>query len=163
MASAARLSCAALTRVLLATVFFDMKPSCILYLEDDPNDVFLLRYALKASALPAEIVHVSTPGEFAAAIDERKPDLILADSNVPGFDTNAALTIARERCPATPFYYLTGFTTEQRAAACKAAGARGCLLKNDRRAVSAAIREALGFGAGPDVDRDARQEMQPGQ
>lgn len=135
-----------------------MKPSCILYLEDDQNDVFLLRYALKASALPAEIVHVSTPAEFASAIEERQPDLILADSNVPGFDTNAALVIARERCPATPFYYLTGFTTEQRAAACKAAGAKGCLLKNDRHAVNAAIREALGFAAAPAESRDPTKD-----
>jgi two-component system, NtrC family, sensor kinase len=121
-----------------------MKPACILYVEDDQNDVFLLRYMLKANALPVEIVHVSTPEEFSTAIEQRKPDLILADSNVPGFDTNAALVMARERCPTTPFFYLTGFTTEQRTAACRAAGAHGCLLKNDRNAVSAAIRGALG-------------------
>ena len=115
----------------------------ILYVEDDENDVFLLRFALKAGAIPAEITHVSTPKEFSDAIEQVKPDLILADSNVPGFDTEAALRLARARCPSTPFFYLTGFTTEQRTAALKAAGAQGCLCKNDRAAVTEAIRTAL--------------------
>jgi CheY-like chemotaxis protein len=133
----------------------------ILYVEDDENDVFLLRYTLKANAVAAEVVHVSTPEEFSAAIDRLKPDLILADNNVPGFDTTAALTLALQRCPATPFYYLTGFTTEQRTAALRAAGARGCLSKNDRVAISAAIREALGRRASAETKGPAAEESPP--
>lgn len=138
-----------------------MNAAYILYVEDNENDVLLLRHTLKTSALPAEIVHVSTSQEFSAAIEHLKPDLILADSNVPGFDTTAALALARQCCPTTPFFYLTSFTTEQRTAALRAAGARGCLLKNDRRAVSAAISEALGQRTNPEPRRDDAMETRP--
>jgi CheY-like chemotaxis protein len=115
----------------------------ILYVEDDEDDVFLLRHALRTSAVSAEIIHISTPQQFSAAMEHIKPDLILADSNVPGFDTKAALALARERCPAVPFIYLTGFTTEQRTAALVAAGAAGCMCKGDRTHVTSTIKRVL--------------------
>jgi CheY-like chemotaxis protein len=115
----------------------------ILYVEDDMNDVFFLRNALQAHRIPARLVHVRKPQEFSEALAYIEPDLILADGNVPGFDTSAALKLARDRCPVVPFYYLTGTVSEEKAAALVAAGATGCLFKNDTAAVSAAIREAL--------------------
>ena len=120
-----------------------MSAPFILYVEDDENDVYLLRYSLNANAVPAEIVRISTSQEFAAAIQHIEPDLILADGNVPGFDTSAALKMAREHCPRVPFLCVTSLVNEQRAAAMLAAGAAGCWSKNDRNSVTAAIRAAL--------------------
>jgi CheY-like chemotaxis protein len=115
----------------------------ILYVEDDMNDVFFLRNALQANSIPARLVHIRNPQEFSAALTHIEPDLILADGNVPGFDTSAALKLARDRCPIVPFYYLSGTVSEEKAGALVAAGATGCLSKNDPTAVSTAIREAL--------------------
>jgi CheY-like chemotaxis protein len=129
-----------------------MSAPFILYVEDDQNDVYLLRYALKAGAVPAEIVHVSTSQQFSAAIEHIEPDLILADGNVPGFDTTAALELARKRCPRAPFLCLTGLLNEQRAAAMIAAGAAKCLSKNDRVGLASAIRAALAARRGPLVE-----------
>lgn len=116
----------------------------ILYVEDNDNDVALLRHNLARHAVAAGILHVQTPQAFAATLEHVRPDLILADGNVPGFDTTAALRAARLHCPGVPFFYLTGGTFEARAAAMRSAGAAGCLYKGDARAVTNTIREALG-------------------
>lgn len=115
----------------------------ILYVEDNENDVSLLRHQLAKQAISAGILHVETPQAFMATLQYVRPDLILADGNVPGFDTTAALETARVHCPEVPFYYLTGGPSEARSAAIRAAGATGCLYKGDQTSVTTAIRDAL--------------------
>ena len=120
-----------------------MSAPFILYVEDDQNDVTLLRFALQSRSIPASIIPVGKPAEFANAIAYLEPELILADGNVPGFDTAAALAMAREQCPLVPFYYISGSVSEEKAAALIASGAAGFLSKNDADAVSGAIRRVL--------------------
>lgn len=115
----------------------------ILYVEDNANDVALLQHQLAGQAIAAGILQVETPDVFVSTLQYMRPDLILADGNVPGFDTHAALATARQHCPEVPFYYLTGNQSPERAAALCAAGATGCLYKGDRRSVATAIRDAL--------------------
>lgn len=120
-----------------------MSTSFILYIEDDENDVLLLRDLLHRHAIPARVLHVRRPREFLDALSHLEPDLILADGNVPGFDTASALQLARERCPQAPFYYLSGAVSPAKAEALKNAGADGCLEKDDGPAISTMIRERL--------------------
>lgn len=115
----------------------------ILYVEDNENDVTLLRHQLQSNAIEVGILHVETPQAFLATLEYVRPDLIIADGNVPGFDTTAALDAAKTHCPNVPFFYLTGGLSETRTAAIRAAGASGCLFKGDRHAVTSAIRDAL--------------------
>lgn len=103
----------------------------------------LLRHNLRRNAIDARVVHVGTPGAFLAAVEHMKPDVILADGNVPGFDTTAALQTAQGHCKDVPFYYLTGGVSEQRVASLLAAGAAGCLSKADAPSVQAAISSAI--------------------
>lgn len=121
-----------------------MSKPYILYVEDDENDVTLLRDQLERQSIHAGVLHVETPQAFLATLEYVRPDLILADGNVPGFDTAAALQTARRHCPDVPFYYLTGGPSEARTAALRAAGATGCLYKGDSQTVANAIRAALG-------------------
>jgi CheY-like chemotaxis protein len=120
-----------------------MSAPFILYIEDDAHDVTLLRHALAAHSIPAQIVQVCTPQQFSESIACIEPDLIMADGNVPGFDTLAALELARKSCPFVPVYYLSGTVTPERAAMLTSRGAAGCLSKGDPAAVSAAIRKVL--------------------
>ena len=115
----------------------------ILYLEDDEDDVFLLRRTLAKAGVIAEIAHVSTPADFLAALDQAAPDLILADGKVAGFGAASALDLACERFPHVPFYCLTGLVIEKRAVMMHAAGAAGSLSKQDLVAAAAAIQRAL--------------------
>ena len=115
----------------------------ILYVEDDANDVELLRETLAVEGIAAEIERIATPQEFSAAIKRPAPSLILADGKVAGFPTTAALDFARAWFPQVPFFSLSGLMTADRSAALLRAGAAGCLSKQDLTAVSATIRRVL--------------------
>jgi CheY-like chemotaxis protein len=45
---------------------------------------------------------------FRAALTEKLPHIILADSNLPHFSGRRALQISRELCPLVPFLFVTG-------------------------------------------------------
>lgn len=126
----------------------------ILYVEDDENDVILLRHLLKSRDLRAGVVHVGNPRDFRATLEHLKPDLILADGNVPGFDTRAALETARRHCPEVPFYYVSGLISEAKARELLASGARGCLRKDDTRGLTAAIGELIAGREAADGDEN---------
>ena len=86
----------------------------ILYLEDSPFDVLLVRRALIEAGLLAEIHAVDTPADYAAAVDTQQFDLILSDAGLPGFSGLEALALARQRCPAVPFIFFSGATDPNR-------------------------------------------------
>lgn len=115
----------------------------ILYLEDDENDVTLLRETLAGEDIAVELVHVRTPWDFSTALKSQIADLILFDGKVAGFGGVAAMHMARVSCPGVPSFCLTGLVTDEKAAAMRDAGAAGCLSKQDLAEVSATIRRAL--------------------
>jgi CheY-like chemotaxis protein len=75
----------------------------ILHLEDNSRDAELARAALSAEGLDCEIVRVRTRPQFIAGLESG------------GFDGHAALTLAREKCPAVPFLFISGTIGEERA------------------------------------------------
>lgn len=112
----------------------------ILYLEDDENDVCLLEAKIASDGLSAEVLHASTPWDFAECLASG-PDIIFIDGKVAGFGAMAALDLAKARCPAVPLFCLTGLVTPEKESSMIAGGASGCLSKHDLTAVSALIRE----------------------
>ncbi len=120
-----------------------MNTQRILYLEDDENDVTLLRETFAGAGLAVELVHVRTPWDFSAALKSRVPNLILFDAKVAGFGGLAALHMARAACPEVPSFCLTGLVTEEKAAEMHEAGAAGCLSKQDWAEAVATIRQVL--------------------
>jgi DNA-binding response OmpR family regulator len=115
----------------------------ILYLEDDENDVFLLRRALAQEGVEVQLVHVRTPWDFSTALKSKIARLILLDGKVAGFGGVVAMHMARAACPHVPSFCLTGFVTDEKVAAMREAGAAGCLSKKDLAEVSATIRREL--------------------
>lgn len=67
----------------------------ILYLEDNPNDVFLIEKFLERHQLNPKLVHVTSETEFVAAIDNQRPDIILSDHALPGFSCDHALKLTK--------------------------------------------------------------------
>jgi len=84
--------------------------SCIrvLHLENDPLDAELIETALKEHNIPCSINCAYTQEIFEAALQKGDFDLILSDSQLPGFDTLSALTVAQERYPQIPFIFVSG-------------------------------------------------------
>jgi PAS domain S-box-containing protein len=119
------------------------EPLRILILEDVPMDAELVEYELARASIPFEARCVDTREDFVGALDDFRPDLILSDYTLPRFDGMAALSLARERAPATPFLIVTGSVNEETAVGCMKAGATDYLLKSNLARIGPAIEAAL--------------------
>jgi signal transduction histidine kinase len=75
----------------------------VLHLEDNPDDVELVRSTLFRQGMECDIVAVNSGTAFLSALQHDQFDVILSDSGVPGYSGGAALSAARERDPAVPF------------------------------------------------------------
>src|SRR5215207_7891659 len=118
-------------------------PLRILILEDVPMDAELVEYELRRSRIPFDARCVDTRADFERELEEFRPDLILSDYTLPRFDGMAALSVARERAPATPFLIVTGSVNEETAVGCMKAGATDYLLKGNLSRIGPAIEGAL--------------------
>ena len=123
----------------------------ILHLEDDPNDAELIRSALTSAGMGAEIVRVENRRDFEARLGEWRPDLILADHNLPTFDGISALKVVRDRALDLPFIFVSGTVGEEVAVDVLRHGATDYVLKDRLGRLPAAIRRALA------ENRDRRQ------
>ncbi|HVK54415.1 MAG TPA: EAL domain-containing protein [Burkholderiales bacterium] len=115
----------------------------ILLLEDDPADVELLLRALQSAAFPCTTTVVDSEPDFTFALDQFVPDIILSDFTLPEFDGLSALRIARNKCPDTPFIFVSGATGEQRAIEALTYGACDYVLKNNLMHLGPALRRAI--------------------
>jgi CheY-like chemotaxis protein len=83
-------------------------PVQILHLEDSSLDIELMEIQLKALTFPFSLTRVSTEPEFRAVLSDKSVDLVVSDSNLPGFDTRNALAFVRENYPKVPFIFFSG-------------------------------------------------------
>jgi len=114
-------------------------------LEDDAADAELTKFALRKGGLSFSLARVETKDQYMKALEGR-PSLILSDYSLPGFNGHDALNIALERCPETPFIFVTGTMGEEVAIETLKSGATDYVLKTRLSrlmpAVSRALREA---------------------
>jgi signal transduction histidine kinase len=75
----------------------------LLHLEDNGDDVELVRTALVREGLDCDIMAVDTGSAYLDALQQSHFDAVLSDSSVPGYDGSEALVAARERFPGIPF------------------------------------------------------------
>ena len=114
----------------------------ILMLEDSALDAELISAQLLRAGLDFEAERVWTRRGFLDAIDSGTHDVILADHVLPGFDGDAALALARERVPHTPFIFVSGTLTEELAVQALTRGARDYVVKQRLQRLPDAIRRA---------------------
>ena len=101
----------------------------VLHLEDSPIDAELVAAHLDRSGVACTIERVETRAAFRAALADGGFDLILADHVLPDFDGLAALAIARELAPATPFIFVSGTLGEEAAVEAVKQGATDYVVK----------------------------------
>src|SRR5687768_4300838 len=117
-------------------------PLRILLLEDDPIDADIVQWALKESFDCTFSVAVNRDAYF-EALDQFKPDLILADNALPRFNAKEALEMVLQRSMNIPFILVTGTVSEEFAANIIRLGADDYILKDRLARLPAAINTAL--------------------
>ena len=114
----------------------------MVHLEDNPLDAELVRETLTADGIPCTITLASSREAFLAAIATR-PDIVLADYSLPGFDGSAAQRLVMERWPDVPFVLVSGSLGEELAMTTMGSRATDFVLKNQLRPLPGVIRRAL--------------------
>ena len=134
-------------------------PLRILHLEDNPTDAELVRRNLIEGGLNVEISRVFTPSTYTAALAEGRFDLILSDYTLPGFDGGSALTLARQKCPETPFVFVSGTLGEEAAIQSLKNGATNYVLKDRMARLVPALLVAIKESAEREKLRKAEEAV----
>lgn len=131
----------------------------LLILEDNPADAELAIRELKKEGFVIEWSLVETEEAFREALTQR-PEVILADYNLPSFDGLSALKIKQEISPTIPLIIISGAIGEELATECIKAGATDYVLKDKLFRLGSVIKRALEEAQVYRERRQAREFLQ---
>ncbi|HEY1786638.1 MAG TPA: response regulator [Verrucomicrobiae bacterium] len=114
----------------------------ILYLEDDPADAMRVEEKLRERGLSFELQRADTREAFLAGLEWR-PDVILSDHGLPAFNGLTAFEATREKCPGTPFIFVTNALTREMEIEKLLGGVADYVRKDELDYLDAALRHAL--------------------
>jgi diguanylate cyclase (GGDEF)-like protein len=115
----------------------------LLLVEDSAADAGLALHELQRGGLACESVRVASEAAFRRELEEFKPEVILSDFSMPGFDGVRALALARELAADVPFIFVSGTIGEENAIRALHEGATDYVLKGNLRRLPAAVGRAL--------------------
>ncbi len=115
----------------------------ILVLEDDKDDVELIKRALYKSNFSFNITHAENKEQFMRGLSSFAPDIILSDHSLPQFDSLTALQIVKDSYPDIPFVLVTGSVSEEFAVRCIKNGAEDYVLKGNLIRLPSIIESAI--------------------
>jgi PAS domain S-box-containing protein len=117
-------------------------PLNVLYVEDNPDDANLMAIELRQAGFAPLGKRVASQEEFLAHLDP-KPDLILSDFTMPGFNGLEAFRLMKERKIDLPFIFVSGTIGEDMAVAAMREGAADYLMKDRLARLGSAVEQAL--------------------
>ena len=117
------------------------KPLRVLIVEDSDSDTELMVHELTRSGYDVTHQRVQTADDMAAALRRATWDVVLADDQLPAFDTRAALGILQAAGCDIPFIIVSGTIGEETAVESLKAGACAFLVKG----LSARLGPAIGW------------------
>src|SRR6186713_112950 len=124
-----------------------MQPVRLIVVEDMPMEAEIAVRQLEAGGFACSWKRVDSESVLRATLAEARPDIILSDFTLPGFDGLTALEISREIAPDTPFIFLSGTLGEERAIDALQRGAYDYVLKTNLARLVPAVRRALNDAA----------------
>jgi len=131
----------------------------ILLLEDVPTDAELMENALREAGLSFTAKRVDTREAFIRALEEFKPDIVLADYKLPTFDGASAVKIVRQQYPTVPVVMVTGTMGDEKAIELLKLGARDYVLKDRLVQLGPAVQRALSVERGIRARKAAEQAL----
>ncbi len=115
----------------------------ILLLERSPEDAGQVIHRLRKDGVTGKIKTVDSEKGFLDGINEFQPDVILSGYNLPVFNNESALSLAREKNPELPFIFLTGEIGGERVVEMLHKGATDFVFKGNLSQLVPAIRRAI--------------------
>src|SRR5215475_10507580 len=115
----------------------------VLHLEDDPKDAELIQAMLETEGIICHVTRVETQADFLALLEQDGFDLIFADHTLPSFNGLSALKITQEKCPDTPFIFVSGTLGEEVAIDALKIGATDYVLKERLSRIAPSVHRAL--------------------
>ena len=131
----------------------------ILLLEDSVTDTEIVLRLLKKEKMQFESRWVIDRETYLLALDEFKPDLILADNSLPQFNATEALEILDQRSLHIPFILITGTVSEEFAVNIMKSGANDYILKDRLARLPAAIAAALKLSSTEKERQDTIEQL----
>jgi signal transduction histidine kinase len=128
-----------------------------LHLEDNGDDVELVRTTLARDGIDCDIVAVDSSAAYLAALQQSHFDAVLSDSSVLGYSGSEALSDARERFPGIPFIVVSANVgAEEDARASLAANvATDRIPKSELHRLGPALKRAISTATAPPAARPA--------
>jgi|WetSurMetagenome_2_1015567.scaffolds.fasta_scaffold974042_1 two-component system, cell cycle sensor histidine kinase and response regulator CckA len=115
----------------------------ILIVEDLPSDAYLIQREVKKALKSCSVVTVETMEEFVRSLSEFKPDIVLSDFSLPGFDWLSAFNLVREMNPEIPFIIVSGSTSKEIANQCLEKGVRDFISKKNIELLGPVIQKIV--------------------
>jgi DNA-binding NtrC family response regulator len=131
----------------------------LLLIEDVATDAEVEVRELKRAGMSVEHRRVETEDAFRAELESFSPHVIISDFSMPHFDGMAALALARELCPDTPFLLVSGTIGEEYAIRALKSGATDYVLKGNLVRLPAAIERALQDADSRRAHREAERQL----
>ncbi len=123
--------------------FIEDKELRILMLEDAPSDAELEESELREAGLVFTLLRVDTREAFEQALDEFKPNVVLADYRLPAYSGRDALEYTRRTHPQIPVIMVTGALGDEAAVELLKLGAKDYVLKDRLARLAPAVKRAL--------------------
>ena len=121
----------------------DRMPIQVLFIEDSEIDVELALRSLEQGGFDVSWECVQAEEELKRTLSSHRPQAILSDFSMPGFDGMEALRLAKEMAPGVPFIFVSGTIGEERAIEAIRLGATDYVLKDNMRRLGTSLRRAL--------------------
>ena len=115
----------------------------ILFLEDTPSDVELMKHELKKAGTNYVSESVETEAGFLSALKNFAPDIVLSDYSLPSFDGMKAFKLFKDQKLMIPFILVTANMSEQLALDCLNEGIDDFILKSSFGRIPKAIKRAI--------------------
>src|ERR1019366_4405987 len=115
----------------------------VLHVEDNLLDAELVAQALRKGGFSFSVVVVQTEAEFERELQARRPDVVIADYNLPQWKGMEALDVLRREGLDIPLILVSGALGDVTAVECIKRGATDYVLKDGLARLPEAIRRAL--------------------
>lgn len=135
------------------------RPLELLMVEDSADDAELILLELKRGGFRPRHLRVDTAEAMAAALADRRWELVLSDYQVPGFGGMAALRALQATELDIPFILVSGAIGEDVAVAAVKAGAHGYVLKDNLVRLCSAVERELKDALARREQRQAKADL----